>query len=65
MCVYHMTVYTSLCNRVKCVCGPIMPHTGDKWCLCAGRWFEAHEAGCAPPLYLKATHIKVQRHLDQ
>uniref|UniRef100_A0A0G4GZB3 DUF2237 domain-containing protein n=1 Tax=Chromera velia CCMP2878 TaxID=1169474 RepID=A0A0G4GZB3_9ALVE len=31
---------------------------GDKWCLCAGRWKEAAEAGCAPFVLLEATHIK-------
>jgi len=29
---------------------------GDKWCLCASRWLEAHEAGCAPPVHLMSTH---------
>jgi uncharacterized protein (DUF2237 family) len=29
---------------------------GDRWCLCAGRWREAHEAGVAPRVVLKATH---------
>ena len=29
---------------------------GDRWCLCAARWVEAHEAGCAPPVLLAATH---------
>lgn len=29
---------------------------GDRWCLCAGRWREAYEAGFAPPVFLKATH---------
>lgn len=29
---------------------------GDNWCLCAGRWLEAHKAGVAPGLYLRATH---------
>lgn len=29
---------------------------GDKWCLCAGRWVEAYQAGVAPKLYLEATH---------
>lgn len=31
---------------------------GDRWCLCAARWFEAAEAGCAPPVVLEATHEK-------
>ncbi len=29
---------------------------GDCWCLCAGRWLEAHEDGKAPRVYLKRTH---------
>ena len=29
---------------------------GDRWCLCAGRWQEALEAGVAPPVVLAATH---------
>jgi len=29
---------------------------GDRWCLCAGRWDEAREAGCAPPVILEACH---------
>jgi uncharacterized protein (DUF2237 family) len=29
---------------------------GDKWCLCAARWKEAHDAGMAPRVYLRATH---------
>lgn len=29
---------------------------GDRWCLCAARWREAHEAGMAPRVYLRATH---------
>jgi len=29
---------------------------GDKWCLCAGRWKEALEAGMAPPVVLESTH---------
>lgn len=29
---------------------------GDRWCLCAARWREAYEAGCAPPVILRATH---------
>lgn len=29
---------------------------GDKWCLCAARWLEAHEAGMAPAVDLNATH---------
>jgi len=29
---------------------------GDRWCLCAGRWKEALDAGVAPPVVLEATH---------
>ena len=28
---------------------------GDQWCLCAPRWVQALEAGCAPPVKLRAT----------
>jgi uncharacterized protein (DUF2237 family) len=31
---------------------------GDQWCLCALRFQEALEAGCAPKVVLKATHEK-------
>ena len=31
---------------------------GDRWCLCAARWREAHEAGVAPRVYLKSTHMR-------
>jgi len=31
---------------------------GDRWCLCAGRWAEAHQAGMAPLVVLEATHEK-------
>ncbi len=29
---------------------------GDRWCLCAARWLEAHEHGMAPKVYLRCTH---------
>ena len=29
---------------------------GDRWCVCALRWRQAHEAGCAPPVLLESTH---------
>ncbi|MEM6478963.1 MAG: DUF2237 domain-containing protein [Pseudomonadota bacterium] len=29
---------------------------GDAWCLCAGRFLQAHEEGCAPQVRLEATH---------
>lgn len=31
---------------------------GDRWCLCALRWLEAYEAGCAPPVFLAGTHAR-------
>ena len=30
---------------------------GDQWCLCAMRWKEAYDAGCAPKVALESTHI--------
>lgn len=29
---------------------------GDSWCLCAGRFLQAHDEGCAPQVHLAATH---------
>ncbi|NVO25117.1 DUF2237 family protein [Donghicola mangrovi] len=29
---------------------------GDKWCLCASRFLQAHDEGCAPLVDLEATH---------
>ena len=29
---------------------------GDRWCVCASRWLEAHHAGVAPPVVLGSTH---------
>ena len=29
---------------------------GDRWCLCAGRWKEALDAGAAPDVVLESTH---------
>ena len=29
---------------------------GDRWCLCAARWLEAHQQGMAPRIYLTRTH---------
>jgi len=31
---------------------------GDRWCLCASRWFEASAANVAPPVILAATNSK-------
>ena len=32
---------------------------GDRWCLCADRWREAKDAGCAPDIVLEATHARM------
>lgn len=29
---------------------------GDPWCLCASRFLQAHDEGCAPKVHLAATH---------
>lgn len=34
---------------------------GDGWCLCASRFLQAHDEGCAPQVNLAATH---ERALD-
>ena len=31
---------------------------GDSWCLCALRWEEARQAGCAPRVKLTSTNMK-------
>ena len=31
---------------------------GDRWCLCAARFLQAHVEGCAPKVNLKATHLR-------
>ena len=31
---------------------------GDRWCLCAGRFLQAHDEGAAPQVNLAATHIR-------
>lgn len=31
---------------------------GDGWCLCASRFLQAHEEGCAPRVNLHATHVR-------
>lgn len=30
--------------------------SGDSWCLCASRFLQAHDEGCAPQVNLAATH---------
>ena len=36
---------------------------GDRWCLCAQRWQEAHEAGLAPRVVLTATDEAALRYV--
>ena len=36
---------------------------GDRWCLCAERWREAHEAGLAPRVVLTATDEAALRYV--
>ena len=31
---------------------------GDRWCLCAARFLQAHDEGCAPAVRLQATHSR-------
>jgi uncharacterized protein len=37
---------------------------GDRWCLCALRWKEAHAAGVAPQVVLEATHRQALAFVD-
>lgn len=37
---------------------------GDRWCLCAARWREALNAGCAPRVNLEATHERALSHVS-
>lgn len=37
---------------------------GDRWCLCALRWQQAHEHGVAPQVVLSATHEKAVTLVD-
>lgn len=36
---------------------------GNRWCLVAARWRQAHEAGQAPRVYLRATNQAVLGHV--
>ncbi len=37
---------------------------GDRWCLCLPRWLEALDAGVAPRLVLRATHMSAIEHIS-
>ncbi len=32
---------------------------GDQWCVCANRWLQALDAGCAPAVMLTSTNASV------
>lgn len=34
---------------------------GDRWCVCAARWQQAYDEGCATPVVLAATHRAATR----
>ena len=36
---------------------------GNRWCLCAPRWQDAFVAGCAPRVFLLATHLGALKHV--
>lgn len=38
---------------------------GDRWCLCAGRWKEAYDAGSAPIVILEATSEAALRYVPR
>jgi len=38
---------------------------GDRWCVCALRWLEAHAAGCAPPVALQCTHERALEYVSR
>ena len=37
---------------------------GDMWCLCALRWQQAFEAGCAPKVELESTDEKALKYIN-
>ena len=37
---------------------------GDRWCICLPRWLEALDAGKAPQLVLKSTHMSAIEHIS-
>ena len=38
---------------------------GDRWCLCAGRFLQAHHEGVAPQVDLEATHARAAEIVPQ
>ena len=37
---------------------------GNQWCMCAVRWQQAFDAGCAPDVVLEATHESALEFID-
>ena len=37
---------------------------GDRWCLCALRWLQAHQEGVAPKVHIRSTHIRTLEVVD-
>lgn len=37
---------------------------GDRWCLCAMRWIEAYQAGCAPFVVLESTNQDILKYVS-
>jgi len=37
---------------------------GDQWCVCAGRWKEALDAGSACSVILESTHMSTLEYID-
>ena len=37
---------------------------GDRWCVVAQRWLQAHEAGAAPPVVLASTNARALEVVD-
>lgn len=38
--------------------------TGDRWCVCANRWYEAYTNSCGTLVILASTHIDVLKMID-
>ncbi|MCX7552600.1 DUF2237 domain-containing protein [Marinicella sp. S1101] len=37
---------------------------GDRWCLCASRWLQSHQAGVAPRVHIRSTHQRTLEIVD-
>ena len=51
--------YRTLADRCARLAGALAEaglKPGDRWCLCAARWQQALDAGCAPEVVLEATN---------